>query len=253
MTVEDIPNTIFVPDSSVTPNNPVSYGLSFVNNPINFGQNIHSYNKLYTNHILFFHKQLPAYLKKEDIYLINNDITKYPKYSFCPNLSGINNVKYINYGFKTNVINSYDNRPLDVVILYSTEARQADILKNTISSNGITCNSICITKESSYEEIIKKINSAKICIDTTDYYNVLFAVSCGCYGMTSIQTNDSEFIEVIDNFHNCLSSIKKVLQLYDQNYITKAINYITTKYDYDLFKQTMSSIIIENYTKAVLL
>ena len=250
LSIQDIKNTIFINEDAISSGCPISYGLSFINDPIGFSQNIQKYKRSYANHILFFHKPLPPYLKKEDIYLINNDIDRYEKYSFCKQVSEIKNIKHIEYGLTLNITNS-DLRQIDVIILYSTEETQANILKNIISSNGISCDMLCTKTNKDIDKIKQKLNNAKICIDTTDYYNVLFAVSCGCYGLTSNTSNDSGFIGTIDNFQNCLSSIKDILSNYNQEYILKVKNYIPVKYNYEIFTQAIQTIISNNYYRAV--
>lgn len=251
LVINDIPDHVFLPQSMIDSKIPVSYGLCIVNDPLQFSQNINTYKILYANKILFFHKLLPKYLKKEDIYLISNELSSYPIYTFNPDIIHyLPSAKSIKYGFVDNVKKTASERNIDVIITYTEEQKQAEMISGVLRNNNYKVETICINKINNSEEIISKLNNAKICIDTTDYYNALFAVSCGCCGITTNKSHD-DVIHIINNFENCLITVEKLLNEYNDSYIDSNKNYLLNNYPNELFVKSIIEIIQNHYYKAV--
>lgn len=248
LAINDLNKYQFISDDMLFDNKLINYGLSFINDPVNYSQNIEKYKKLYSNKILFMHNPVPNFFKKEDVFLMNSHLSNHTIYSFTNSQPEVlPNKKYIKYGLKIRSTKASSDRSNNVAILYNAEEKQAKILHSVISSKFPNIELIDTKSIKDIVSIEEKLNNTKICIDTTDYYNVLFGVSCGCYGLTSVVNNDNTIISRIDNFENCLNIIEQILSSYSQDTIDKSQQYLEANYNYDSFVTIIDTIISNNY------
>lgn len=252
LTIDELDRYEFIDDKVLSEDRPICYGLCFINDPIGFSQNLDKYKRIYANKVLFLHNAIPSFFKKEDIFLMNSHLNKYPAYTFTAITNDILPQKqYIKYGLKDRVRNKSSNRETNVIILYNSEEKQARVLHGVISSKFSNIEMLDTKSIKDISTITEKLNNTKICIDTTEYFNVLFGLSCGCYGLTSVVNEDSEFISRIDNFETCLNIIDKTLSSYNDKFIDDSINYVQENYNYDKYVATITNIILNNYYKSV--
>lgn len=242
-------------DSSVIEQYMIPYGLTIINNPIDVAENLARYKSSYANKIIFIHGSPPFMLKKEDLYLINKEISRYKIYSFIPQIQDrFPSAEYISYGFDPNNCQSTaKDRPIDISILHHDNIKQVNSLKNLLSKKYSSVEIIHTTSYKNTSTILNQLNKTKICIDLSSAYNNLLSISCGCCCITNALPQDNRFIYSIVDVNDIYSIIDKILEKYDESYILEAQSYITNKYKYDTFKQKMHSIIETNYKLPVTL
>ena len=209
---------------------------------------------MYSNKVIFFHENLFANLKKEDQYLLYNQIKNYPLFSFVPNIP-IREINFIKYGIKPSASRSSSDRTIDILILYSSEKKQEDMILNTIKRKFPQFNTeiLNIANVVSIENCNSILNNTKVCIDLSSYYNVLYSVSCGCFGITNRTSYDPKFINTVDSMDNIFSILQTLLNDHNDDYIKDANKYIEMNYSYDMFESNLKSIITQFSNSTILL
>lgn len=208
--------------------------------------------KMYSNKIIFFHENIFSGMKKEDQYLLYNTLKTYPIFSYIKNLP-IPNVNYISYGIESKILKTKaSEREIDIIVLYSKNHKQSDMVFKTLSSRfnnirAIYANNLSITN------LHNTLNNAKICIDLSSYYNTLFSISCGCYGITNSISSDSGFISSVSNMDQVIEIIPKILKEYNDAYIESTQNYIESNYNYNNFINQIRTIIDTHINTSVIL
>lgn len=242
-------------DTKVIKQYQLPYGLTIVNSPTDIAERLDSYRASYANKVIFIHNHPSPVFKKEDLYLINKEISKYKIYSF---ISGIQNkfptAEYMQYGFDTN--NSYINsseRDIEICIISTENNKQVNSLKDFLDKKYKSIKVMLTTKQNNASDVIKTLNKTKVCIDMTSPYNNLLAVSCGCVSVTNSLIADGKFIHSIGNINDLYNIINNINAQYDDKYIADTKSYIEKNYNYNKYKEKMTSIIENNYQLPVVL
>lgn len=253
ITLQELDNYIFIDHRTINAKN-LSYGVTVINNPIAFANDISYIKKMYSNKIVLMHENAFTGLKKEDQYLLFSAIKDYAIFSFVPNIPLQNNhINYIKYGFKSNISQLAADRNTDVLILYDNDKKQAEILFQIIKKN-IPNSEIVHTKNiRSIDTIHNLFNNTKVCIDLSSYYNTLYAVSCGCFGITKSDSYDPSFIITINNIADVLPILQQVLNAYNNNYIYETQKYMELNYDYIAYESNMKAIIEQISNSTIIL
>jgi hypothetical protein len=250
--IQDIEGYNFIDENVIDKYN-IPYGITVINEPIKIIEQNTLYSN-YSNKLLFFHGDISSNFKKEDIYLINNNISRYKKYSFIPNVANkFPEVEIIKYGFEPNAQNMYKDRNNDIIILYANDGRQAETLQHFIRSKHSNVRILNTKEINNKDTIISLLNTYKICIDINSYYNVLMSVSCGCYGLGAAFPENNSFVHNIQDFNLINDVIDKLLHDYNDAYINETQQYIIDNYDYETFKLKIKNIIDLNYKLPVTL
>ena len=232
---------------------PLSYGLCHINDPLDFAKNIEMYDKLYSNKIVFYHNNPPKDIKKEDLYLLNTTLEKYTSFAFSKHFHAWNNknIQYIDYGIKIpNLLNS--DKPGNIIILDGQNNRQTRLLHDNLKQRYSDTSLLKLDTDYDPNEVLLEISKYKICIDIDSYYNVLCGVGVGCYGITARPSSDPEFIYTISDYNTMTQIIDKLLSSYT-NKIEHMKQYINNNYNYDSFITKIEEINYNNLDKAVIL
>lgn len=249
-----IPNYIFV-DHSTIKQKLISYGITVINNPLVCANNIKEIQQMYANKLILFHDNSFFSLKKEDQFILYNQIKNYHLLSFVPQNDsfGSKQINRIKYGFVPSIINNASQRNINVLILYNQNKRQANILYELLKQT-IPQVELCHIKNlKTIDAINSTFNNTKICIDLTSYYNMLHSVSCGCLGVTINESYDPDFIITVQNVNDMSNSIKELLNSYNDLYIDAAKTYIKTNYSYDNFTSSIDQILQQLSNTAITL
>lgn len=252
ITLQELDDYIFIDHRTVN-DKELSYGAVVINNPIAFANDISYIKNMYSNKIILMHENIFGGLKKEDQYLLFNSIKDYTIFSFVPNIPlQSNNVNYIKYGLKSSVSQLATDRNTDVLVLYDNDQRQADILFKMIK-NSIPNSEIVNSKNIQSIDMMNNLfNNTKVCIDLSSYYNTLYSVSCGCFGITKSQSYDPNFIITINDMASILPLLQQVLSGYNNNYIYGTQNYIESNYNYTAYEANMKAIIEQISNSAII-
>jgi hypothetical protein len=197
--------------------------------------------------IMFFHELCPPQFKKEDRYLLQNNLKNTYKVFLTEDIFAswqlYNDPKsfMVPYGIpeidyksddKSQILLINMNNDTDINNLYH-------IIRNTYPD-------IQIINSGDYNSIVASFKKAKIIIDMTNTYNILLGIGCGAYTITNklfdsklkstffIKTV-TDIITHIDNIMNRTQSFASQLEL-DKSYIK-------TKYNLDNFIGSFTNII----------
>jgi hypothetical protein len=254
MYISDIGQYHFL-DPNIIKQYQIPYGLSIVSNPTDVAEKLNVYRSSYSNKIIFIHHHPSSLFKKEDLFLINKEIAKYKIYTFIPDMQNkFPTAEYIRYGFDpSNCSGSASERDIDVCIVSTDENKQVNSLKSFLTKKYKSVEVILTLKQTNITDAIKTLNKTKICIDMNSPYNNLFAISCGCASITNSLTADGKFIHPITNINELYDIIDNINIKYNDEYVNDAIAYIDSNYNYNKYKQKMTSIIENNYKLPVVL
>jgi hypothetical protein len=252
ITLQELDDYVFI-DHKTIKSKDLSYGATLINNPIAFANDISYIKNMYSNKIVLMHENIFSGLKKEDQYLLFTSIKDYTIFSFIPNIPlQNNNVNYIKYGFKSNISQLAADRNTDVLVLYNNDQRQAEMLFQMVK--GVIPNSeiVNIKNIQSIDMMNNLFNNTKVCIDLSSYYNTLYSVSCGCFGITKSESYDPNFITTIHDVTSLLPLLQQILSSYNDNYIYGAQKYIESNYDYATYESNMKAIIEQISNSAII-
>jgi|LakMenEpi03Aug12_release.lakeMendotaPanAssembly.Ray.scaffolds.fasta_scaffold586379_2 hypothetical protein len=215
--------------------------IVFVNDPTSFVSQPDQFNK-FTNKVLFFHDDKILKMKKEDLFLFNNEITKYECYTFDKKISAINsNIIPIEYGFepKTKINNSKSKS----IILLGNQQNIDIIMHNQIKQIYGDVDLIN-TKELLGKDLSGILSQYRICITMNSKYNSLLAASNGCFVISNIDTEEanipygvhaSDFDTIIHSIDDLLSKNISLHEEISEN--------IVKQYNYSIFATTISKIV----------
>lgn len=236
----------FISDNSL--DNSIDNQLLFINNPINFVQQDNTKIDKFIPKVMFFHDDQILSMKKEDLYIFNEQTTKYEKYSFDEKVcDAIPNVNYIQYGFKMpqsilkerkkSILFIPSDHNLDNVIF--TQIKNAYPDADVIPDNIVDINSLFL--------------NYKVCVCTNSFYNSLLAAAHGCIIVSPRNIIDIPHHYQATNLNQMMSSIKNVLDNYDPIIHQQVSSAVTSRYDYDKFSNTIKHIILNTCKKVVII
>lgn len=220
------------------------YNCLWLNDLIDFSQKIPYYANFHTNLIIAIHDIPAAFFKKEDLSILQNNVSKYNFISFTDKYEkwSLPNVKYVPYGVVA-PNNKVFEKTKDILIINTRGQKQINILHQYINSE-FPQSDILHQIPRSIHDIQNIISQYKICIDFDYYYNLILANACGTYGITSIQSSDDN-IYTADNSAQIITLIKMLLNN-KTNYEQIKEN-ITKKYNWDIFVDNICSYIGNAY------
>jgi hypothetical protein len=219
------------------------YSALWLNDIIDFSKKIPDYSNYYTNFILAIHSAPPSVFKREDLIIIKRNINQYKFLSFYEDTDdwSMDDIEKIRYGVPPCDSENFDKREKDILIINFKKQKQSDILYQYIKQT-FPLTDIIHDFSLDIDAIHKQIAKYKICIDIDNYYNLLIANSCGCFGITSLKSHDENIISV-QNSNEIFNTIPKLLK----NISHKNISDTTIqKYDWSTFCEK-----INNYSKQI--
>lgn len=232
-------------DNNIVDQKFISYGITFVNNIMSIANNSQMIQKMYSNKLIFVHNGLINHLKKEDQFILFNSVKNYKIYSFVPDVkNSTDTINYIEYGFNDNIKTSSENRNVDILLLYQQEnKKQTEILFKSLKQiPNKTVDIVCSNNITSNDMAINLFNNAKICIDTSCYYNLLMSASCGCIPIGFNLAYDKEIIKSEKNIEDIPKTALFLSDRHDDSYLRFAQNYMQTNYNYKKYVDNIWSI-----------
>lgn len=220
------------------------YSAVWINDIVNFSQKIPKYGDYCTSLILAIHSSPPSLLKREDLIILNKNIDQYKFVSFYEghNRWPMKNIEYIPYGLPCQNFRNEKNREKDILVINLKRQKQIDILYQYIKQK-FPLTDMIHENILNLDSIHKTMSEYKICIDIDNYYNLLLANSCGCLGITALESSDETVIN-IKSSNEILDMIPKLLVNVQHADISEQI---IKKYNWQIFCQN-----INNYTKKIL-
>lgn len=227
------------------------YGAIWINDILDFSQKIEYYSRYYTNYILSIHSDPSMILKKEDLMIIKKNLNIYSFLCFSENQNSwpMEKIKYIKYGIPEIYSDiEISKKRKDILVINLKKQKQTSILYQYLKEN-FSSTDMLLENISNISELQKKLSEYKICIDIDNYYNLIFANSCGCTGITALRSNDRHIIK-INSSNEILNMIPNLLNAHiDYDEVSKNV---ITKYDWKKFDDEISyykySIINKGFT-----
>lgn len=219
-----------------------NYDLYVDNGIINYKQNSNITKSLHINPLIFEHNNKNNQLKKEDVAILNNQLSRIKKIFFNENYAkswNLSNSLIIEYGIPLDIFKPLNLTDKKTFLLYYGSNRiigqqTKDYLKADVIEN---------IHEKSIEEINQIFNEYEVFIDITNTLCTdLAALSSGCKVMSLSDCHKSipgmYFYSSIEDIINNASQITNIEISYE-----KVHRYIEENYSYNLFKEKLYSII----------
>lgn len=237
-----IPISITEKNSEFINNSP--YSAVWINDILNFSQKIPTYGDYCTSLILAIHSSPSSLLKREDLIILKKNIDQYRFLSFHEGHDHwpMKNIEYVPYGLPCPNPKSDKNREKDILIINLKKQKQIDILYQYVKQK-FPLTDMIHENNLDLDSVHKTMSKYKICIDIDNYYNLLLANSCGCLGITALESRDETIIN-IKSSNEILNIIPALLVNMQHSNISEQI---IKKYDWQIFCQNIS-----NYTKKIL-
>lgn len=220
-------------------NSVINSSIIFINDPGSFVSQSNEFNK-FTNKVLFFHDDKISKMKKEDLFLFNNEITKYECYTFDKKVSTINrNIIPIEYGFKSP---SKMTKNKSIILLGNQQ--NIDIIMHNQIKQVYGDADLINTQELSGKDLSGILGQYRICITMNSKYNSLLAASSGCFVISNINIEEAnipyglyanDFDTIMQNIAGLLSTS---MSLHEE-----ISNRIIKEYDYSTFSARISKIV----------
>ena len=230
-----LPYNIFVKENFLH-----QYNMSVCNNILSHAQKSNNSAYLGLNTICCIHSYKPINLKKEDLYLIDQNLTNTYKVFFCEHAQqswGISaNTHVIEYGIPDIFVNTNKNRQYTVG-LFSNNSESYKIIASILKEKNISYKLI-----SNSPTVIDDLNECLYTIEMNEpnLINSLCSRSCGCVNLMprskDLQENFAEDIVLFNDINHMLSLITSDKHQ-DIDY-----NNIKNKYNYSEFQKNMSQI-----------
>lgn len=233
--------------SIIHPNdtNLYQFNLCMTNNIVGHSQD-KRFARLGLNSIAFTHSEKPNQIKKEDLYLLNQNTKNIDKVFFSTYAKNtwkfIDKSHNINYGIPKNIFYiKNDTVRENKLLILNFERRNMDIISDILNKNNIPFDiATNVTKD-----IGDVFNKYSVCLEMNEHniINLICANACGCYG---ISPNTPMLVSDFSNLNiKLLNSIELIIQEI-KNILDNPItidNDITENYDFEVFKQYMSNLI----------
>ena len=220
------------------------YDMLIANSPIDHAQRFQALaHHLQIQDIVWFHGA-PAYeLKKEDLVLIKNQLSRltvsvFPSEKIASSWGYSRNVNLISYGIPNNdyLVNQKTKK---VILLNLSNNSSINNLYNYIKQS-IPDIDIINTLDGlvSINDLYKILNQYSLCIDIYDSINSLVALNCGCRCITATE-QDKELIGVtrLLDYKNIIEVINDLLKdNLQESDISNNIQYIKQRYSMENFE-----------------
>lgn len=215
--------------------------ISIISSPLEFSQKKIAFENTLKKHILFFHIKPYNFIKKEDILILDNALKKHKKICFSEEILSWNlsNNIFVNYGVPNIKVSS--NNQKSILVLNLTNNQQTVTVYNILKSK-FKDTDILYANDFSLEELYEIVSSYKICIDFDSYYNLIFAGSCGSYGIGVGKTFDPNIITIRES-NDILGIVPKILENYSEETAKQIKNNTIEKYNFDKFNDTLNALI----------
>lgn len=217
----------------------INSSIIFINDPGSFVSQSNEFNK-FTNKVLFFHDDKISKMKKEDLFLFNNEIEKYECYTFDKKVSTINrNIIPIEYGFK-----SPPKITKNKSIILLGNRQNIDIIMHNQIKQVYGDAELINTQELSGKDLSGILSQYRICITMNSKYNSLLAASSGCFVISNINMEEAnipyglyanDFDTIMQNIGDMLSTS---MSLHEE-----ISDRIIKEYDYSTFSARISKIV----------
>lgn len=224
--------------------------ILFINDPAELINKDQHFNSIIANKVIFFHDDKILKMKKEDLFLFKQQVSKYIKFTFDNRICSIIEAIPISYGFKTSI---KADQSRDKSIIFLGNQQNIDLVAyNHIK--GIYKDADFINIENINNIDINNIlANYKICISMNSIYNNLLAAANGCFVISSIGSQDIPHYSLVNSFEGIIDSISNIMQNYNREAHLQISKTITEKYNYSIFINNLNTIVKETCNRVTIL
>jgi hypothetical protein len=228
-----------------------NYNLHITNNILGYtNQNLKNFH---INSIIVTHSGKPAYIKKEDLSLMNQRLGQEAKIFFTKSAAEswrFNNSILMRYGIpEVFGFNKLTEDRKDVLILNYDNNPQVNQIKTALESSNYSCD-IMTSCFLSTETINDTFNNYKVCIDLAEHniINLLCSIASGCIGISMKPQYSADEYSDIEGlvFINGLNELNKVISnnvsVNSEQRKSNSKN-VLGAFDFMTFKKSIDSII----------
>ena len=225
-----------------------NYDLYVNNNTLNFHQSKIG-QQMHVNSIIFEHKPRPETLKKEDVAILNQRLSKIPRLYFNKNYMNSwnhNDTKSVNYGIPEKIFTyakSYEERKNDVLINRLNNESMENQIGNFLQQLGVDKYDFLESQKSSLSELSDQFNESRTFINFVDDPCIeLCALSCGCNVMTGRKPDvEHNNIVTVQSVEAALKSLNSTNNAPTDEYSIR--EYLNENHNYNMFKITITEMI----------
>lgn len=231
-----------------------NYNMAIANNILGYASQ-QKFLPSHLNTLIFVASPKPQQLKKEDLLLMDGNLSKVTKVFFSKTQAEswrFKKYELLNYGVPQehfNVVNSYKERNNKILLLNlnNSGADGIKMLAQLLRNNNI---SFDVMNELPYDtSMINQIfNSYAICVELNDrnISNLLVSISCGCVGLSYGGNGISEAYQSVPNlyFANTIYDMANLIVSMSQNEtIQECGDYFKKNFDFAEFKTKITELI----------
>ena len=221
----------------------IDYHCVISNDPLELSEIIGSADSLHMKTILLMHNSLPAFIKKEDKFLLSE---AFKRTSICcmtenarkDSLSA--NSQYLSYGLPVQSINKGERQ--SILVLNPKHNSKISDAYNRLKDKYPDAKMITSFLKYSCSDIIDIFNQYSMVLAIDNYIDAMFAISCGCLCLTNVMINIQGIIPV-SNFNNITEIIDSHIKKYNADDQQDIASYIQNQYNMDIFLTNMENFI----------
>lgn len=244
-------NIKYIPVKDFTLN---QYNFELNNSMLGFSNQKKQNTMLGLNTISFCHHEKIPNIKKEDLFLLNNNLMNSHKVFFSKHcmdswrFTGGNSL--VTYGIPLNIVaNSSEKK--DEILLFNLDNKNIKIIESILSSNDIKY-SVANRIDS---DLLNKLNECKVCLEMNDHniINGLFGLACGAHAVlpaTPMIQNDFAHLDNLHPFVDINSMIETIKKCLSEP--AKTSN-IMEEFSFDNFVTSLNTIVQYANTEVVTL
>lgn len=235
------------------------YNMAISNNILSYASN-QKFLSAHLNTIIFVSNNRPSQLKKEDLLLMDNNLSKVIKVFFDKQQAEswkFKDYKLVNYGISLDhfyITNEYSNRNKKVLLLNFNGINNEGIriLSQILQNNNINFD---VINELPYdtERARELFNQYSVCVELNErnISNVLVSIACGCMGLSYDANDLGQSYRAVPNlyFGKTIYDIANgVVSLLNQNTPQDCKDYLKENFDFISFKEHITNL-VQNLNK----
>lgn len=235
------------------------YNMAIANNILSYASN-QKFLPSHLNTIIFVANNKPSQLKKEDLLLMDNNLSKVTKVFFDQQQAEswkFKDYKLLNYGIALDhfyITNEHSNRNKKALLLNFNGINNDGIriLSQILQNNNIKFD---VINELPYntEQIREIFNQYAVCVELNErnLSNVLVSIACGCMGLSYDANDLGQSYKAVPNlyFGKTIYDIANgIISLLNEHQPQDCREYLKEKFDFVSFKENITNL-VQNLNK----
>jgi hypothetical protein len=237
------------------------YDICCTNQSLTYKDIANIASSMHIHPIILEHRVRDPKLKKEDLFILNQQTQKIKKIFFDRQIAdtwGFSNVSVLNYGIPTDTFKPLNNQASSDILIAGQSSILTSQLRQYVTTNlNMKCDVVADFSDKSVEDINSTFNNYRIFIDLNN--NLVDCLCSSCCGLHTVSlTNLGEDKLSETNIRPARSvedivSIVSNIQNHNLDNTDVIRKHIEQHYNFDTFKSTISNIFTANKREACIL